>query len=347
VNLEDVGSSPTSHPNYKGESMAKKLGTLKIKRLFLGTDSGKRGTEVTSSAAELNQLGDGAITGNVTGSATKLVAGTAPVNAVKATGILTFDTFATIGDTILIGSRTYTFVADGSKSADGEIDIGASTAAHSQVEILAAIDGSDTNSAINTDVTIGAFDATDAAIVTNITAGVAGNAVATVVTDASAASNKFTAATQTNGLDGTVGDAGTTIVANGTNYVAKAANTIAGANWKIFPQAPFAGTGVLPQTVTTVIDLGETDFDSDVILLDGSAACTITDWTPTVGVTYIIQCIESTNDPVLNLTTGITFDATGNDIITFGDAEDTVTVKMVTTARMVIINNSGATAPGA
>jgi hypothetical protein len=34
--------------------MAKKLGTLKTKRLFLGTDSGGRGTEVTSSAAELN-----------------------------------------------------------------------------------------------------------------------------------------------------------------------------------------------------------------------------------------------------------------------------------------------------
>jgi len=47
--------------------MAKKLGTLKVKRFFLGTDSGKRGTEVTSSAAELNQLGEGSITSNLTG----------------------------------------------------------------------------------------------------------------------------------------------------------------------------------------------------------------------------------------------------------------------------------------
>lgn len=39
--------------------MAKKLGTLKVKRFFLGRDSGNRGTEVTSSAAELNTL-DGA-----------------------------------------------------------------------------------------------------------------------------------------------------------------------------------------------------------------------------------------------------------------------------------------------
>jgi len=46
--------------------MAKKLGTLKVKRLFLGTDSGKRGSEVTSSAAELNIM-DG-----VTATATEL-----------------------------------------------------------------------------------------------------------------------------------------------------------------------------------------------------------------------------------------------------------------------------------
>ena len=46
--------------------MAKKLGTLKAKRLFLGTDSGGRGTEVTSSAAELNIM-DG-----VTSTATEL-----------------------------------------------------------------------------------------------------------------------------------------------------------------------------------------------------------------------------------------------------------------------------------
>jgi hypothetical protein len=46
--------------------MAKKLGTLKVKRLFLGTDSGNRGTEVTSSAAELNVM-DG-----VTATATEL-----------------------------------------------------------------------------------------------------------------------------------------------------------------------------------------------------------------------------------------------------------------------------------
>jgi hypothetical protein len=292
------------------------------------------------------------VTGDVTGNAdtatvtTKLLAGTAPVNAVKAGGILTWDTFATIGDTILIGSRTYTFVADGTKSADGEIDIGSSTAAHSQVEILAAIDGTDGNSAINTDVVMSAFDASDACIVTAIAAGVAGNSIATVTTP-NDASNKFTAATQLLGVNGTIGAAGTTIVANGFTYVAKAANTISDANWKSMPQTPFAGTGALPQTVSSVIDLGETDFDSDVIFLDGTAACTITDWTPTPGVTYIFQCIESTNDPVLNLTSGITLNAGGDDVMTFGDAEDTVTMKCITATRLVIINNSGATASGA
>ena len=64
-------------------------------------------------------------------------------------------------------------------------------------------------------------------------------------------------------------------------------------------------------------------------------------------MTYIFHCIESTNDPVLNLTTGITVNAGGDDIITFGDPEDTVTMKCVTASRLVIINNSGATVSGA
>jgi hypothetical protein len=281
------------------------------------------------------------LVGNLVGYPTKLKPASAPVNAVKAGGILTWDTFATIGDTILIGTRLYTFVADGTKSADGEIDIGASTAAHSQAEILAAIDGTDTNSAVNTDVVMSAFDANDQCIVTAITAGVVGNDIATVVTDASAATNKFTAATQLLGVDGTVGGAGTTIVANGFSYTAKAANTIADANWKKLPQTPFLGTGAGPQTIASVVDLGETDFDTDTILLDGTLACTVVDWTPTPGVTYVIECIDSTSDPVITLTSGITINSTGNDKMTFPDADDSIVLRCISATRMVILSNNG------
>jgi hypothetical protein len=304
-----------------------------------------------SDGTNLELVGDltGDVTGDLTGTADLTLAltpGSAPVNAVKAGGILTWDTFATIGDTITIGTREYVFVADGTKSADGEIDIGSATAADSQVEILAAIDGSDLNSAINTDVVLSAFDAADACIVTAITAGVVGNAIATV-TVPNDASNKFTAATLLLGVDGTVGDAGTTIVANGNTYTAKAANTIADANWKKLPQTPFLGTGAGVQTIASVVDLGETDFDSDVVFLDGSVACTITDWTPTPGVVYVLNCTESTTDPVVNLTAGITVDAAGNDILTFDTAEDTIVLKMISAARMVILSNDGVTMSGA
>jgi hypothetical protein len=312
---------------------------LELLFAMAGLSTGSDGTnaELVGSLTG-NVTGD--VAGDVTGSVTKLLAGTAPVNAVKAGGILTWDTFATIGDTITIGSREYVFVADGTKSADGEIDIGASTAAHSQVEILAAIDGSDGNSAVNTDVVMSAFDASDACIVTAITAGTIGNAIATTEST-DAATNKFTAATLLLGVDGTVGDAGTTIVANGNTYTAKAANTTADANWKKLPQTPFLGTGAGVQTVASVIDLGEADFDTDVIFLDGTAACTVTDWTPTPGVTYILQCIDSTNDPVVNLTSGITVNANGDSILTFPDADDTIVVKVVSATRMVILSNEG------
>jgi hypothetical protein len=320
---------------------------IALEKLFAmaGIGTGSDGTSLSQDV-----IGD--VTGDLTGNAdtatvtAKLLPGTAPVNAVKAGGILTWDTFATIGDTILIGSRLYTFVADGTKSADGEIDIGASTAAHSQAEILAAIDGSDTNSAINTDVVMSAFDVNDTCIVTAIVAGVVGNDIATVTT-VNDATNKFTAATQLLGVDGTVGDAGTTIVANGNTYTAKAANTTADANWKKLPQTPFLGTGAGPQTITSVVDLGETDFDTDVIILDGSLACTVTDWTPTPGVTYVLNCIESTTDPVVNLTAGITVDEAGNDILTFDTAEDTIVLKMISASRMVIMSNDGVTMSGA
>ena len=106
--------------------MAKKLGTLKAKRLFLGTDSGGRGTEVTSSAAELNQLGAGAVTANVTGNVTgdvkadngiAIVASgaTASASSISAGSIVATTGFT--GDlTGNVTPETVTYVADGAIS---------------------------------------------------------------------------------------------------------------------------------------------------------------------------------------------------------------------------------------
>jgi hypothetical protein len=150
----------------------------------------------------------------------------------------------------------------------------------------------------------------------------------------------FADATQA-GVDGTVADAGTTLVAALGTYIALSANTIADANWKYIPQTPFKGVGILPQTLAVTTDLDDGDFEADTIFLDGSVACAITKWTPQLGVTYILQCIDSTADPTVTLSAGMDFNVTGNDTITFPDADDTIVCKMVSATRVVIMSNEG------
>jgi hypothetical protein len=91
-------------------------------------------------------------------------------------------------------------------------------------------------------------------------------------------------------------------------------------------------------------DLSDSDLPDIFIELDGtSAAAAITNWTPTVGKQYVLWCSNSTNDPVVTLSTGITFDGT-NDTATFGDANDTLIVYCVSATRLVIVENIGAVA---
>jgi len=182
------------------------------------------------------------------------------------------------------------------------------------------------------------FNAADAAIVTAITPGADGNDIATTEST-DAATNKFTAATQLGGTDGTTGEAGTVILADGYQYTTIDGNTATQKNWKQLPLPQFIGDSTSYQVIATVVDLGETDFESNTVFLSGAAACTVVDWTPTPGVTYILHCTESTNDPVVTLTSGITINAAGNDKMTFEDADDTIVLKCLTATRMVILSN--------
>lgn len=169
------------------------------------------------------------------------------------------------------------------------------------------------------------------------TAGVAGNAIATTETLANTA---FTDTVMAGGVDGTVGTAGQVILADDLLYVTLSDNTIADNNWRAVPLASFVND-IGTQTFDEVIALGDTDFESDVIFLDGSVACTITEWTPTVGRTYILECTDSTADPSVTLTSGITINPAGNDKMTFPDAGDIMVLKCVSATRMVILNNYG------
>jgi hypothetical protein len=295
------------------------------------------GTGSDGSNLELvgNLTGD--VTGNVTGYPTLLKPGSSPVNAVLATCMLTIDTQPTVGKFIVIGTRTYVITTDGTAAAEGEIDEGADVADFLTL-LLRALDGTDAWETANTQVTYTAWVG-DTLLLTAPVRGVIGNAIVTTMTEVGGA-NDFSSVTLVGGVDGTVGDVGTTIFSATTMYIAKSANTIADANWRAIPLPVFNNTGAAPETISEDRVMGDTDFDSDTIFLDGSVSCTLIEWTPTLGRTYVLECIDSTADPVVTLTSGITVDGT-NDTMTFPDATDTMIVKMVSATRMVIIGNIG------
>jgi len=307
---------------------------IALEKLFglVGIGTGSDGTNA-------EYVGDltGDVEGDVTGSATKLVAGSSPVNAQFASEILTMDTQPTVGKFIVIGTRTYVITTDGTAAAEGEIDEGADIADFKTL-LLRALDGTDVWETANAEVTYTAWVG-DTLLLKAPVRGVIGNTVITTMTEVGGA-NDFPTATLTGGVDGTVGEIGTTIFSATTMYIAKAANTIADANWRAIPLPVFDGTGAAPETISEDRAMGDTDFDSDTIYLDGGVSCALTEWTPTVGRTYILLCTDSSADPTVTLTAGIDFDGS-NDTLTFPDAEDMVVVKMVSASRVVVLSNIG------
>lgn len=118
-----------------------------------------------------------------------------------AQGTLTVDVLPTATDTVTVGSKTYTFVADADFDAAGEISLG-SGLAECQDNIIAAINGTDVYNTANPSVTIADFDANDA-ILTAKVPGTDGNTIVTT--------SDFTAGTNT--FDGTT--LGTTTAGSG------------------------------------------------------------------------------------------------------------------------------------
>lgn len=131
-----------------------------------------------------------------------------PIGEVNATNNLTIDTNPSDGDTVTLGSKTYTFETV-LTDVDGNIFIGASTAAtqvnlENAVSLLSGTPGTDyaLSMTANTDMSVGAFGAvtTDVAAVTALVAGSAGNSLATTQTF-TAGTNVFDSATLLGGTD--------------------------------------------------------------------------------------------------------------------------------------------------
>lgn len=147
-------------------------------------------------------------------------------SAVKASGTLTLAAQPTAGDTMTIGAKLYTFVADGQADADGKISVGADLAA-AKVNVVAAINGTDSINTAHPLVTAAAFSSNDCTI-TALIGGTVGNTISTVETFTSV-SNVFADATLENGADCSAANAITALVAavnaQDTQYVAAAAGT--------------------------------------------------------------------------------------------------------------------------
>lgn len=156
----------------------------------------------------------------------------APVNAVASQGTLTVDAQPTAGDTMTIGTKVYTFVADGTEAVDGDISVGIDLAT-TQANIVDAINGNDVINTAHPSVTIAAF-VTNKAVITARTKGTVGNAIVTTETF-TAATNVFddvVLGTTTLGVDGTVAEAGQTFYKANYIYLAVADNTTADTNWR-------------------------------------------------------------------------------------------------------------------
>ncbi len=159
-----------------------------------------------------------------------------PVNAVAATGSLTLANQPSGGMRLVIGNKTYTFVAAGTAVVDGEINIG-SDLSGTQANIIAAITGepsepseTEVNTA-HTQVTCGAAWVANVLTLTARVKGAAGNAIATTDTLTSG-SDGFGAATLANGVNGTVGLENQLMRDASYLYVALADNTVSDANWR-------------------------------------------------------------------------------------------------------------------
>lgn len=92
-------------------------------------------------------------------------------------------------------------------------------------------------------------------------------------------------------------------------------------------------------------DMGDTDFASGVIILDGSTGTVaLTNFTPTAGKLYTIFHSDSTNDASLACSSGVTINAAGNNTMSFTDAGDCIILKAITASRLVIVENIGSVA---
>jgi len=148
-----------------------------------------------------------------------------PVNAVSATGTLTFSGVVADGQIVTIGSRIYEFDTDSSVT-EGRVAVdvsGGVTASAAVTALVTSITG-------DASAVVTAVDgAGDTVVVTAKTKGTVGNAYASTET---CTNGSWGTTTLAGGVDGTVGSQWEFKVDASYIYVCVATNTTTGTNWR-------------------------------------------------------------------------------------------------------------------
>jgi len=211
--------------------------------------------------------------------------------ATKAQGTLTVDTQPTAGDTMTLGSKTFTFVPNGTANANGEISIGTGLAT-AKTNIVAAINGSDGYNLAHTQVSAAAFSNNNS-VITALIGGTAGNNIASTETFTEG-TNIFTEAigVTTAGADCTAANAVTAIVAAITNSGDGTYSAVDGTNDVV--DITFDVNGIVGNSISTTETMANATFAHGTLTggVDGTVG---TQWQSKVDTGYFYLCI-ATND---------------------------------------------------
>jgi hypothetical protein len=210
----------------------------------------------------------------------------------KSQGKLTIDTQPTAGNTMTIGTKVYTFVPDGTANADGEVSIGTDLAS-SKVNIVAAINGTDSVNTAHTLVSAGEFVVNDC-ILTAFIGGVAGDLIATTETF-TAETNVFddnTLGTTTAGVDCVQADAVTALALAITTSDTQGVEAVDGEGDTVVLTADVKG--IAGNSIVIGETMAHGVFAGGATALSGGIDGTVgTQWEVKVDATHLYVCIAT------------------------------------------------------
>jgi len=190
--------------------------------------------------------------------------------AAKAVGTLTIDTQPNSGDTMTIGEKTFTFVPEGTDTADGEVSIGIDLAT-AQAAIVDAINGTDGVNTPHVLVSASEFVINEC-VITALIGGVSGNLIDTTE-EFTIITNTFAAITLGTGSDCSAANAVTALTAAITSEGTQGVSAVDSEGDTIVLTADVAGV------IGNAIVIGETmtngSFTDDAVLLAGGIDGTV------------------------------------------------------------------------